>query len=757
MRRTTLVLLIFLLGFGCLEEADFPAAKSEQLTNTQSVDLDNDGIQDYMIYDFAPVTLDSAGMAVQRQITVYVQTNATYTSINPDLTDVDMLVADQSLEEFSKSRTQADTACSGAIGLSNVVCSDVSTCSRLCSSASLRCKKMATLYEEPLAGAMISYVQDNNVIRSRILDSRRMVLELRNASDEDRNAFLMKTREIVGSVASINANPIYTYSDLMLCTHSDFGMPFLLDGAGKIGNYSTEITGYRYRVLLSVKPTQQPATDQNGAEVSGVGIVDKVSKTAVPQPDQISSVQTVSLSSQNSDALVTWNSEKPSKEGYLFAYEFSSSQPPETVLAGLKSPEVKVRKINLAFLAPTNFLLVTINGMAKNYYVAYGAAMGITIAFIIFLYNVGVLAYYVIKEKAAGTTLTVAFRKAFGRTVVRWKTDALIAILFLGGGYYVSTVVAPQPTAIPSLIESIDFLLKSDMGMLGIAMIVIGVVMAYYTIENVVKIIILERAYGMVIRKEKDMFFARAGELKDKIKELEMLVEDYTKDDFDVSKEYDILNSLKAGKVEDLTKEVTARNKALIDEYVSRADSAVSSLKERKRIADESWPKWKESIAKTLAEQNEIYTSSLVTIPASLRAWALGRYVKEVGAEGITFERDSLRKKKIAPEQIVREMIDRNLIRGAIVLKQDKIVASEFAEGSGTVMAALTLKLNNYLQSLARNLGQHSPQSFVSIGERTVIVLMKNRAVDAVLFMNKDKFKDAVEEWKSKMKVFENG
>jgi hypothetical protein len=761
MRRTTLVLqvflLVFLLGFGCLEETDFPSSKSEVLTNTQSVDLDNDGIQDYMVYDFSPVKLDSAGMTVQRQVTVSVQTNATYTSINPDLTDVDMLVADQSLEEFSKSRIQADTACSNAIGLSNVVCSDVTTCSRLCSSASLRCKKMASVYEDPLAGAMMSYVQDNNIIRSRILDSRRMVLDLRNASDEDRNAFLAKTREIVASVASINANPVYTYTDLMLCTHSDFGVPLLLDGAGKLGNYSTGITGYHYRVLISVKPTQETAADQTGVEVSGVGIVDRVPKAVAPDPDQIASIQAVALSSQNSDALVTWNSDKPSEEGYLFTYEFSSTQPPETVLAGLRSPEIKVRNVNLAFLAPTSFLMVTIDGMVKNYYVAYGAAVGITIAFVIFIYNLAVLAYYVFREHTAGTSITTAFRKAFGRTVVRWKTDALIAVLFLGGGYYVSTVVAPQPASTPPLIESIDFILKSEMGMLGISMVLIGVVMAYYTLENGVKIIILERAYGMVIRKEKDLFLARAADLKNRVKELEMLIEEYTKDDFDVSKEYDILNSLKADKVEKLTAEVTARNKALIDEYLTRADSAVSSLKERKRIADESWPKWKESIARTLGEQNEIYTSSLVTIPASLRAWALGRYVKEVGAEGITFERDSLRKKKVAPEEIVREMIDHNLIKGAIVLKQDKIVVSEFGEESGTVMAALTLKLNNYLQSLAKNLGQHPPQSFVSIGDKTVIVLMKNRVVDAVLFLNKDKFKEAVEQWKAKMKVFESG
>ncbi len=190
MGRTTLVLqillLVFLLGFGCLEEKSFPSGKSEVATNTQSVDLDNDGIQDYAVYDFAPVPIDGAGMKVQRQMTVSVQTGSAYTSINPDLTDVDLLVADQSLAEFSKSRTQADTACSEANGLSSFACRDVISCSSMCSTGSVRCKKMAAIYEEPLGGSMMSYVQKNSEIQARILDTRRMALTLRNASDEEK-------------------------------------------------------------------------------------------------------------------------------------------------------------------------------------------------------------------------------------------------------------------------------------------------------------------------------------------------------------------------------------------------------------------------------------------------------------------------------------------------------------------------------------------------------------------------------------------
>jgi hypothetical protein len=756
MRRTALLLLVFLLGFGCLEDRGYSGTKLETISNTQEGDLDQDGSADYIIYDFTPVAADGAGMNVRRQITVSVQTDSDFTSINPNLTDVDLLLADQALDEFSKSRTQADTACSQAIGLSNVVCSDVTTCSRLCA-VGLKCKKISDNYPDALAGSMISYVQDNNQIRSLILDARRMVLEMRNTTPENRDVFIGKLRDIVGRVANINANPLYTYGDFSLCSGSDFGITYLNQALGKIGPYSTQNVSYHYRVLLSVKPSTQAVSDQLGVEVAGVGITDRMPRTAVADSDQVSSIQNFAGSEDALSTMVSWNSAKPNKEGYLFIYEFTSTEPPENVLAGLRTPDLNVKRINLAFLAPTQFFFSLVYGILNNYYIAFGAAIGLTVGMLLFIYNVMVLLFTMVSERAAGATFTTGFRKAFGRTDVRWKTDIVISVLFLAGAFYVSTVMVQQPAAPPPIMESIDFLLKTEFGIVGIGMTVIGVIMLYFAVENITKITILERAYGMVIRQEKDMFLAKASALKDRIKELEGIVEAYSREDFDVSREYDVLTAMKAEKIDAMTKDVTARSKAIIDDDLSKTESAISSLKEKKRLADENWPKWKETIGKMLEENNEVYVSSLVTVPSSLRNWAFGRYVKEAGVEGVVFERDSLKRKKVSPEQLVQDMINKGLVKGAIVMKQDKVILSEFAEGSGTVMSALTVKLVSYLKSLAKNLGQHQPQSFVVQGERVVVVLMKNRTVDSVLFLSKDKFKDAIEQWKTKIKAFEGG
>src|SRR5208283_4760161 len=419
MRRLLLfIVIVSLLGFGCLEQKSYPGTRYEQITNTQSVDLDGDGSPDYMVYNFSPLTIQDAGMVVQRQITVAVQTNATYDTLNNNITDVDLLVAGQNIDEFSKTCTQSDSACSSNIGILNVVCSDTLTCSRLCSSASVRCQKVADAYGDVLGGSMISYVQDNNQIRSLILDADQMVTALRGAPEQDKDAFLQKTRSIVFKVADINANPLYTDQDLAMCDQSDFGITYLIDAAKAIGAYTPTNTSYTYRVLISVKPLQQTSGNELGSEVSGVSITDRLPRSAVEQTDAISSIQSISASQDAADSIVSWSSTSTSNNGYMLMYEFQSDQPPEVVLTNLKTPDVGMQSINFMALIPTNMAYIALGNIVKNYYLALGLAIGLTLAVLIFIYNIIVLALNLFGEKAAGSTLVAGFRRAFGRTDV---------------------------------------------------------------------------------------------------------------------------------------------------------------------------------------------------------------------------------------------------------------------------------------------------------------------------------------------------
>jgi len=752
MRRSYVILLVFLLGLGCIEDKVFPSDKTEQLLSSDSTDLDEDGIDDYSVYTYAAFTKDK--LRVQRQVMVTTYTSATYTSMEPNLTDIDLYETSQKLAEFSASRQQSDIACSKNLGLHNVVCSDVTTCSRLCASASVKCKSIAATYENVLAGSMISYVQDNAEIRSLILDARRMSTELRDVSDEERDIFLGKTRDMVARVASINANPVYSQDDLTLCEHSDYGISYAMEAARKIGTYETTAESYHYRILFKITPTDQD--DELGVEIGGVGLSDRMSKDVIATGNQISSVQDIITTDEVTNVVVDWTSPRASGKGYIFAYEFTSTTPPETALASIKTPGVTIKKIDLSGLVLTDSLVMAATDATGNYYMGLGIGLGISIALLIFIYNVLVLAFTVMSEKIAGGPITTGFRRAFGRTTVRWKGDFIVAVIFLIAGFYVSTVMSVPPQTIPPLLEALNFLLKSDLGIMGVGLMLVGVVMVYLGIQNLGKITMLERSYGMVIKKEKDMYVAKAASLKEKIDELDVLVENMTKEGFEVSKEYDVLSAAKGMNIDRLMAKVTPRTKAQIDDQLNAVESAVNSLNQKNKLAEENWPKWKENITKILEEQNEVFEASLVTIPAPLRPWAVNRYFKEIGGEGIVLEHNGLRKRKLSADRIVHEMILKGLIKGGVVIKNDAITASEFAEGSGTVVKALALKLRSYLRSLGKKLGQHAPQSFVSIGSKEVMVYMKGKGIESVVLVKKDKFNEAMEMWKSRMKLIES-
>ncbi len=755
MRRLLLLTMVLLLGFGCIQEKTFSENKAESILSRQEYDIDKDGIADYIVIDYSTVKLPDAEMTIKRQVTIATHTKARYTHINRDLEDIDFLTADQSLSEFSKSKVQADSACSGNIGVLNVVCSEVETCTRLCSAASVQCKVISSAYGEPLTDSMLSYIYRNNELKSLIIDARRMVLNLKDSSDDERNEFLMTTREAIAKIADINANPIYSNPELMLCDYSDYGVEYLIDAAGKIGTYETEISEYHYRVLVTVTPIDNSDNNDVGSEVGGINILDKIPINTVYEKDQIESLQQVETRIDGADMKIGWSSSKSSKKGYLLAYEFTSTTAPEIALVNLKSPTLTAKMIDLTGLVPTNYAVLLLNDILNNYYLALGIAIGLTLAAIFFLYNLAILIVNMVLQMQKGQPWTAGFRKAFGKTDVRWKNDVIIAALFLVGGFYASAFLASKPIELPSLLEAGNFLVDDEKRVIGVGLTMVGVVMVYLALENLAKVIILERSYGIVIKKEKELLATKAAKVKEKIGELQKLVDEYTKEEFEIGREYEVLTSIRPEKIDQMLQNATAQNKARIEDDLDKVESAIDSLKEKKRMAEENWPKWSESIGKLIAEQNEVSASSLLTIPASLRVWALRRYTRETQGTGLTVEGDSVKRKQVTPGKLVRDMVDQGLLTGVIVIRQETVEIAEFAGGNATVMKALGLKMRAYANALAKNLGQHNPQTFASVGKNNVILFMRVKDIESILFMPKDKFKDTVAEWKERIKKLE--
>jgi len=746
---TILLGILLFTSFGCVAENKYSPNKKEIILSSEFTDLDEDGLWDYGIYEFSEVSADGK-VRIKRRFSVVASTSAEYTAFET-LTDLALLDADGYLENFALQKKQAGDACANNIGLMTVNCIDVRTCANLCAGSSIACKKIAAEYPDLLGGSMIYFVQDDSYIDSTLLEDRNLVLRLRTAAEGEKNVYLGNIRDIIARVASLNANPLDFHPKLDLCQHSDYGVQDLITAAEKIGNYSTEVTGYTYIVTIDV----EPILDEGLAnEMNGIVIDDTIPLSAVPNPDSISSHQDVSTDIQGDNLAVRWSSSKISDVGYVFYYKFNSDTPPEEFADELMVPAVTLKTLDLSWLGTTDSLFLFFLSLTGNYYIALGAAVGITIALLLVIYNIIVLVISLGNAVIADRKLAYGLRRAFGKTRVKWKIDGVAAVILLVAGTYLSVYLAPEPFEEPSLVTSLEYLLSEPMAFAGTALILLGVLLAYTTVENLVKIILLERIYGVAVREERGKYLTDIRELRKKMDVLKKMIKQYAADEFEVSDEYDVLSSVSSDKLREFEKKMTTYSRSMLDEYLERVDSAIEKLEEKKKLADENWSKWSESISKMLSEHNEVYTSSLVTVPTSLRNWALAKYVKEAEEEGLIFEGNVIKRRKISPTALIKEMVSDGLIKGAIILRKGTVVSSWFEkERSATVATALLFKMKSYLSSLNKALDLGDLVSFVSVGDNTVFVVMKNDSYDSAVFINKDKFKDAVETWKKKIKM----
>jgi len=742
-----LAILLF-ASFGCITENRIAPIKKETIQSRELVDLDGDGIFDYGVYEFSEI--NEQNVKIKRRLSVSTVTSAHYTSYE-FLTDLSLLKTDGYLETFSREKKIDENFCANRIGIPSISCIDVRTCANLCSANSMTCKKIASEYPDLLGGSMLYFVQDTHEIDNAVFEARNLVLKLRTASDDEKNVYLGKLRDITAKIASINANPLIFHPKLNLCPHANYGIGNIVNASKEIGNFSTEVTGYNYIVTLEVEPLIK---EDLGSNMNGITVEDAIPVDVVSDPNALSSHQSITSAANGSKIMVGWSSSKASDAGYILYYKFSSDKPPEEVADSFVAPTVTIKTLDLSALGPTNSLFVLFYGITNNYPLSLGFAVGLTFVFIFFVYTILVLAINIVTASISGAGVAHGIKAAFGKVRVRWQIDGAAALFLLIAGFYISMFLAPPSLQSLTLISSFYFIISEPLAFAGFALILLGSIIGYSAVENLVKITILERIYGVSVRAERGAYLKDIATLKEKINLLKKMVKDYAAEDFDVSEGYDAISSIPAEKIKELEKKMTVYSRAMLDDYLSRINIAIEKLEQKKKLADENWPAWKEAIVKMLTEHNEVHASALVAIPESLRAWALTRYMKENIEEGLVLEGMAIKRRKVSPIMLIKEMVSAGLIKGGIILKKENIIGAWFeGDQSPTVATALTLKLRLYLASLAKEMKFGELASFVSVGDQLVYVTMRVDSYDTAIFVNKEKFKDAIEAWKKKVRM----
>jgi hypothetical protein len=743
MRSLVLLILIFsLLSYGCISQKSYPSTTSEVISSSQTLDLDKDGTSDIIIYDFVPVKNNN--VTLTRQVVAVARTSAQYVNLK-DVSSFELLETRAKLDAFDSNQKTVLEACAVSAGLKQD-CTALSACTVLCS-GSTKCKRSLDKYPEAIPASMIEFVDDRRAVDESLLNGRNRVLNLEVGSQSEKDVYLNNIIDTITGIALVYSNPLYTRGELGVCSASEIDLTDLVNAASQMGNYTTNVDDYVYLVTISAQSSEE--------QISGVELTDSIPATIISL-DDISSEQKIETMQNGSDYVVSWKSARFTKDGAMLGYRFVSSDSPQDVVAGLSSPLLTVNTLDLGALAITEMFFNLAHVLSGNFFIALGAAVAFTIVIILILYNLLIIVFNVIKARGVGENASVGLRRSFSGTELRWKSDGILGIVLLAAGYYISVFVVDQPSVPLTLVGAVDYFTglalstAAAAGLAGVGAIFLGVILIYNAIENKLKITVLEQAYGIAIKEEKGLFELRVKRLKEMIKELQKLVEEQSAEEFDVSQEYDVLTSLSIQRIEELSKKMNARSKKVIEDDLNRVEGAIERLTERKRTANESWEKWSGIIENMLTEQDEVYLTSLITIPASLRTWALRRYVKEKGGEGMVFERDSIKRRRVTPEALLKKLISQKLILGAVVMKNEKVLVAKMLSGSATVPSVLSLKLRSYVHSLAKSLGQHEPVSFATVGSKNVLVLMKIAELESMLIIPKDKFKEAVDEFKKK-------
>ena len=738
------ILLAFVLLFGCIIDETFSDIKRETIANKEEQDIDGDGVWDYAIYDFSTINAGEK-TNIHRMVAVSKIQHAEYTSFNANLTDLDLLEADGKLDDFSREKRQDEEFCSRNIGLYGVKCADIYTCSKLCSSSD-KCAKITEKYDDVVGSAMISYGRDTGTIGSLVVNARNIVLELRNAGEERKNIYLSDLMEIKSTVALLNTNPLLFHPEVLLCDQSDYGLDSIAEAAAAIGSYEEETIGYEYTVVMHIEPTDG---SQFSRESIGADIID-----ALPgeiDEDSVSSHQKVTTDS-NGKVSVSWATTGMEDGGYLLYYHFQSETEPDELTAELNAPEVQVRYLDLSFIMPFNNLFIFLYDVTGNYYFAAGLTLGTVAAFLIFLYSLIVFLIQMSSYKFGGKKFGEAIKAAFGRIGIRWKIDFPLGIIGVGAGFFLSVYMSSGDATVTSVLDMLEPLLD-PFGFAGFAITAIGIVLLYDGAENLLKVTMLERYYGVAVREERSAYLTNITALRKKLKELKELIDKYSEDEFDVGQEYAVLSSISMRQLDAYEKRMTPSSIRTIEDHLAKVENAIESLHDRKALADENWPAWKESIRKMLSEKNVVNAAMLTSIPSTLRTWALIRYAKEEGDEELIFEKDVLKRKKTTVRMLIKELVKEGFMEGAIVLRNEKIEASYFEGKSATVHIALLYRLRGYLNSLGKALALGTPVSFVSVGNKSVFVLMKTSGYECGLFVQREKFREAIEKWKTKIRT----
>lgn len=748
---TFILLIAIILSFGCTSKNLESGTQKETVVSQSTFDIDNDNLTDYTVFTFSTLNYQNVKSSSTRQLFVnilYSPSSVSLNTINP----ADAAKLQTYFDSYISQRTLAENTCNSQTGISRGSCLSSKSCTEVCSTSSVKCKSLVNSYGDIIGDSLLLYQNDLLDLKSAETQASSLINKLPNLSSGQQTDLLNKLIYMQNKINEIKTNPISSLNSIQTCNLENLSDQNLMLISSALANYSLSISSYRYNNLLSVTFNQAlKDSSLKGAQASVNDIL----------PSELSStMQSVLVSpavlfnSGGHTSSIQSHPIKPVPETFVISYSFISTTPPDTAVSQLQSPLIVLTISDLGFASPLVFTYSLIFSIIPNFYISFSLAITFCLIILLLLFQLVYLAYNVINTSQSDQPFGFALRSTFGRVKINWKAD-----LFVGAGAFVLGLIISSISTQPSN-SFLDFaylieLAFSDLKILvSISLLCLGFMFFYFAFENKIKVFLMEKYYGRTIYEEKNQNVSRASELKSSSRQLRSLLDNMVKENFDVGNEYEILTPIPEDRIDVLSAKTDSYSRKVVDEELLKVDDTLRKLQERRKLAVEKWPLWEKSISELFSENVEVSSSSLTFIPSPLRDWALKKYLLVHSSENVSLSGETLKRKIITAEKTAETFVNKGLVHGCVIIRDNKISFSSLAEGSSTMLGGLSFKLIEDLKSLPKYLSFGDVHSSVSVGEKYVFAVIRQKAIDSVLILEKPKFKEAVEEWKNKMKGF---
>lgn len=740
MRKLIVAFFLLFLVFGCIEQKSTSSNPSEIILSQSQVDFDSDGSWDYARVDFSPQKRSEMGLEIKRTLIITPKKSFHYQNYNSSINDLDRLTIDSSLDNFESDFSAIYLNCANNLGVLGVTCTDAQTCFNLCTSSNSNCRKIASS-DSLFVGNMIrSFSLNQREITKPVSNLRSDIYDVNSL--ESANSLLSEYSSFASKVSQSAKNPVVSvYS---LCSVSSFDYSQLNTILSRIGSIEAQTDSYDYQIILSVM-------NPSNSQIQSLDLTDSLPADAI-RTDSLSSPMNFDLVGSNK---VHLNQTSKLDSSFTIAYSFESDLNPDQLVPFLTSPTIKTSVASLESLSVFQGPYSLVQKIVSNSSISISLSFSLIIIALLFIFNFSSLLFHFSSEKPSSMRFANSIRRAFGKVSVNWKTQLVISVLSIVAAYGISVMLVPSELLFsPNLISVISNLLKSELLLVSILIGIFGFSQFYFAIENLFKLMLLEKAYGIAISQEKDLYIAQSSNLVDKISSLGKLVDSASSSGIDASVESELLSRIPSSKISEMASNFNPKNKALVSEWSEKVDEAISSVSSKISGADQNWSRWESYISSMISSQPQLTVPMLVSIPPALRVFAVSKYVR-LHSNEVSFENGIISRKKLSYDSIVSEMVRNGYLKGGILLKDEKPIVNLFSSDGGTVNSVLSLKIRSNAIAFSKSLLNRDLASFVLVCDNLAIAYLKNFGFDAILFMDKEKYKDTLDMWKVKTKMVE--